>query len=390
MNKNFSTASLLKVFDPQAALKGIVTTPNGFRASVNAASGNYTVFAQLKQGELIWWMPICFSVVQPVELVMENGKEENSNTIRIQHNTTVKTLAKVNVNGYSIPIQNTPGKISEPLTIPLEAMIPGTNKLTIAYADGKKINSQLINWKGEKQVTLETVDLGAFFNDKVTQIFKNKYLSPRPAVTTLQLPWQGIGDWPHPHENFEVNDSGLRKLAGDKNEIALTKGIRFNTPGEKNKNNILFTSQWDNYPKSLTIPLSGKASHVYFLTAGSTNPMQSQLTNGEIVVEYTDGTADTLALRNPENWWPIDQDYYTDGFAFALQQPRPMRLHLKTGKLVSGEESKAKYNGKKIDGGAATVLDMLIDPSKTLKSITLKTIANDVVIGLMGISLLRE
>jgi hypothetical protein len=97
-----------------------------------------------------------------------------------------------------------------------------------------------------------------------------------------------------------------------------------------------------------------------------------------------------LALRNPENWWPIDQDYYTDGFAFALQQPRPMRVHLKTGKLVSGEESKAKYNGKKIDGGAATVLDMLIDSSKTLKSITLKTIANDVVIGLMGISLLRD
>jgi len=390
LNKNFSTASLLKVFDPQAALRGILTTPKGFRATVDVASGNYTVFVQLKQGELIWWMPICFSVVPPVELVTENGKEENSNTIRIQNNTTVKTFAKVDVNGYSIPIQNTSGKISESLTIPLEALIPGTNKLTIAYADGKKINSQLINWKGEKQVTLETVDLGAFFNDKVTQIFKNKYLSPRPAVTTLQLPWQGIGDWPHPHESFEVNDSGLRKWAGDKNEIVLPKGIRFITPGEKNKNNILFTSQWDNYPKSTTIPLSGKASQVYFLMAGSTNPMQSQLTNGEIVVEYVDGTADTLVLRNPENWWPIDQDYFTDGFAFALQQPRPMRVHLKTGKLVSGEESKVKYNGKKIDGGAATVLDMLIDPSKELKSITLKTIANDVVIGLMGISLLRE
>jgi hypothetical protein len=390
LNKNFSTASLLKVLDPQTALKGILTTPNGFRATVDATAGNYTVFVQLKQGELIWWMPICFSVVQPLEWIAENSKEENNNRFRLQNNTNVNASAKVHVNGCSTTVQGISGKLSEPFTIPLDALIPGTNKLTIAYADGKKINSQLINWKGEKQVKLETVDLGAFFNDKVTQIFKNKYLSPRPAVTTLQLPWQGIGDWPHPHENFEVNDSGLRKLAGDKNEILLPKGIRFITPGEKNKNNILFTSQWDNYPKSLTIPLSGKASHVYFLMAGSTNPMQSQLTNGEILVEYVDGTADALALRNPENWWPIDQDYYTDGFAFALQQPRPMRVHLKSGKLVSGEESKLKYNGKKIDGGAATVLDMLIDPSKALKSITLKTIANDVVIGLMGISLLRE
>jgi hypothetical protein len=32
----------------------------------------------------------------------------------------------------------------------------------------------------------------------------------------------------------------------------------------------------------------------------------------------------------------------------------------------------------------------LIDPSKELKSLTLKTIANDVVIGLMGISLHRD
>ena len=390
LNKSFTTASVLKVFDPQTALNGTRTSANGFTATVNATVGKYTVFVQLKQGELIWWMPLCFSVVPPIEWMAENSSEENNNQYRLQNNTPVNGPATIHVNEFSTSVQTVAGKSSEALTIPLDALFPGTNKLTIEYTDGKKINSQLVNWKGQKQVKLVTVDLGAFFNDKVTQIFKNKYLSPRPAVTTLQLPWQGIGDWPHPHENFEVNDSGLRKIAGDKNEIVLPKGIRFSTPGETNKNNILFTSQWDNYPKTVSIPLSGKASHIYFLMAGSTNPMQSQLTNGEIVVEYADGTVDMLALRNPENWWPIDQDYYTDGFAFALQQPRPMRVHLKTGKLVSGEESKAKYNGKKIDGGAATVLDMLIDPSKTLKSITLKTIANDVVIGLMGISLLRD
>jgi len=390
LKKSFSSASLIKVFDPQSALKGLSTTPNGFSAIINASVGKYTVFVQLKQGELIWWMPICFSVVPAIEWTTEKSREENNNTIRLQNNTGVNDPVLFHVNGYSAPIQAASGKPSEPLIIPFDELFPGTNKIGIAYPDGKKYSSQLINWQGGKPVRLETVDLSGYFNDKVTQIFKNKYLSPRPVATTLQLPWQGIGDWPHPHENFEVNDSGLRKMAGDKNEIVLPKGIRFRTPGETNKNNILFTSQWDNYPQKATIPLSGKASHAYFLMAGSTNPMQSQLTNGEIVVEYADGTKDSLLLRNPESWWPIDQDYFTDGFAFALQQPRPIRVHLKTGKIVSGEESKAKYNGKKIDGGAATVLDMLIDPSKELKSLTLKTIANDVVIGLMGISLLRE
>ena len=390
VNKMFSNATLLKVFDPQTALKDMRTTTKGFSANVKAAVGKYTVFVQLKQGELTWWMPICFSVVPTIEWTTEKSREENNNTIRIQNNAGVNGPAMVHVNGYSATVQAVPGKPSEPLTVPLDALFPGTNKISIAYPNGKKFNAQLINWQGEKSVRLETIDLATFFNDKVTQIFKNKYLSPRPVATTLQLPWQGIGDWPHPHENFEVNDSGLRKLAGIKNEIVLPIGIRFSSPGDTTKNNILFTSQWDNYPKTVTIPLSGNASHAYFLMAGSTNTMQSQLTNGAIIVQYADGTADSLVLRNPESWWPIDQDYFTDGFAFTLHEPRPVRVHLKTGKIVSGEESKAKYNGKKIDGGAATVLDMLVDPEKELKSLTLKAIANDVVIGMMGLSLLRE
>lgn len=223
----------------------------------------------------------------------------------------------------------------------------------------------------------------------MTKIFQNKYLSPRPNATTLQLPWQGIGDWPHPHESFVVDDSGLRRLAHDRNEIVLPQGIRFKTPGLAGVNNILFTSQWDNYPHEKTIPLSGKASHAWFLMTGSTNPMQSQLTNGVIQIQYTDGTMDSLILRNPETWWPIDQDYYTDGFAFSLKKPRPIRVHLKSGEAVSGDESKARFNGKKIPGGAATVFDMPLDSNKTLKSLTLKTIANDVVIGLMSITLSR-
>jgi len=196
-------------------------------------------------------------------------------------------------------------------------------------------------------------------------------------------------DWAHSLDSFDVDDSGLRKLAGDRNEIVITQGIRFRTPGIADANNIIFTSQWDNYPKEKTISLSGKASHAWFLMAGSTNPMQSQLTNGIIEIEYTDGTKDSLVLRNPETWWPIDQDYYTDGFAFSLKMPRPIRIHLNSGEIVSGGESKARFNGKKIPGGAATVLEMSLDSSKTLKSLTLKTIAYDVVIGLMSITLSR-
>ena len=40
-----------------------------------------------------------------------------------------------------------------------------------------------------------------------------------------------------------------------------------------------------------------------------------------------------------------------------------------------------------IEGGAGVLLDMPLDAEKTLESLTLETVANDVVIGLMGITL---
>jgi hypothetical protein len=242
-----------------------------------------------------------------------------------------------------------------------------------------------VNWAGK---IMETQDLSVYFNDKVGQIFNNKYLSPRPQTTTLQLPVQGIGDWPHPNLKPEINDEGLRRAAGAKNEFQLPSGIVFKTPSNADVKNIIYTSQWDNYPTQVEIPLSGKASAAFFMLAGSTNTMQSRMDNGRIEVTYTDGTTEILALRNPENWWPIEKDLYVDGFAFDTGAPRPLRIHLKTGKIVNAAEGE-QWNGKDIHGGAATALGMALNPAKTLAKVKLSAICNDVVIGLMGVTLQR-
>jgi hypothetical protein len=190
-----------------------------------------------------------------------------------------------------------------------------------------------------------------------------------------------------------IDDAGLRQLAGAKNEITLPWGTPLRTPGTAGEKNILFVSQWDNYPEELTVPLGGKSSHAYLLMAGSTNPMQSQIVNGEVLVTYADGSTETLLLRNPENWAPIEQDYFQDDFAFTTGAPKPFRLHLKTGLLTRDFKDYTSIKGfstRAIDGGAATVLDMPLNPKKKLRSLTLKALANDVVIGLMSVTLVRE
>ena len=235
----------------------------------------------------------------------------------------------------------------------------------------------------------ETINIDNFFNDSVTNVFKNKYLSPRSPFTTLQIPTQGIGEWCHPNTTADIDDSGMRKLVAN-NVLKTSIGIPFRTPADGR--NIVFTTLWDNFPNAITLPLSGSASNAYLLMAGTTNHMQCHFVNGRVVATYTDGSADTLELINPDNWCPIEQDFFVDGKAFKLNTPRHYRLHLKTGMVSNNLEKELGIDGvygRRIDGGAGVLIDMPLDKSKTLKSITLETCANDVVIGLMSITLQR-
>lgn len=231
------------------------------------------------------------------------------------------------------------------------------------------------------------VNMDQYLNDSVTSIFREQYFSPRSPYTTLQLPVQGIGEWCHPLLSASIDDSGLRNLVqNDRFDTSLGVPFRLMKKG----NNIAFTSLWDNYPDSICIPLAGKASHAYLLLAGSTNHMQCHIANGVLKVRYSDGTSTEMTLTNPDNWCPIEQDFYVDGKAFVLSEPRPYRLHLKTGKVsrdLGKELGITGVYGREIEGGAGVLLDMPLDAEKTLESLTLETVANDVVIGLMGITL---
>ena len=241
-------------------------------------------------------------------------------------------------------------------------------------------------------------NISRYLNANVTDIFQNEYLSPRPPYTTLQIPVQGVGEWCHPTYTPEINDSVFRSLIVD-DEFVVT-GVPFRT--YKQGHNIAFASLWDNYPDSIAIPMSGKASQAWLLMAGSTNHMQSRIDNGLVIARYKDGTADTLHLVNPDNWCPIERDYFVDGKAFYTAQPRPYRvsfstgtvsrdlgkaLHLPFANAQGGEMGPKGADGGEIPGGAATMLRMSLDRTKSLQSLSVHALSNDVVIGLMAVTL---
>lgn len=248
--------------------------------------------------------------------------------------------------------------------------------------------AQSVAFANVNSATCEMVVMDAQFNSSVTDIFRNEYLSPRSPYTTLQLPKQGIGEWCHPLHTVDINDSGLRSSVRE--GVLNTKpGVPFRTPAEGR--NIAFTSLWDNYPDSLTVPLKGEASRAYLLMAGSTNHMQCHIDNGLIRVYYKDGTCDVMPLRNPDNWPPIEHIFFEDGLAFNRHAPALYRLRLKTGEVSNnfGEELGFPGASRELDGGAAVLLEMPLNPDKKLSHLVLETLSNDVVIGLMSITLQR-
>lgn len=333
-------------------------------------------------GKPATWTLVENSITRPVLSVMVPASSDEKVEINIEWGGEVLgSPAKSQIEAASaeapvrfVPMQQGDMKWWAPVDNPMAAD-KGNSTQFSAFA---KVNSS----------KCEPVVMDKQFNSAVTDIFRNEYLSPRSPYTTLQIPKQGIGEWCHPLHTVDIDDSGLRSSV-QKGVLNTKLGVPFRTPAEGQ--NIAFTSLWDNYPDSLTVSLKGKASRAYLLMAGSTNHMQCHIDNGLIRVYYKDGTCDKMALRNPDNWAPIEHIFFEDGLAFNRHAPALYRLRLKTGEISNnfGEELGFPGASRELDGGAAILLEMPLNPDKKLSHLVLETLSNDVVIGLMGITLQR-
>ena len=377
---NFDSKKKIKeVIDPQELIK----TRNGNQFSLIQEERKGTFFVQVEQNRTTWWQPVNVDIRFPLETKWMNKK------LQIQSNSANSINGKLSISGLNktFSVQKNQNTTIE---IPTNYLSKGTNSIELEY-NGIKQNIEITDWEIENQGEFNNISLASKYNEKVTEIFNQKYLSPRLEVPTLQLPWQGIGNWCYPLITAPIDDRGLMNKR--KNKTVDFLGISFLI--DKTDKNIAFASLWDNYPDFIEIPLNGKGKKIYFLMAGTTNPMQSQIVNGKITVQYVDGSTTELELKNPTNWWPIEQDLFDDNFAFEIPDDKiPYRVKLKTGELYKGGtlsrySSIKGFTDRLVDGGSATILDLPIDANKELKSIKLTAVSNDVVIGMMSATVLK-
>ncbi|MBE6190294.1 MAG: DUF4450 domain-containing protein [Rikenellaceae bacterium] len=262
--------------------------------------------------------------------------------------------------------------------------------------------------------TYRMVEIDSVMNARVTDIYRNQYLSNRPKnSTTLQIPMHGFSEWCHPTDTVSIDDSGLRnsllQTAIDDRAgryIIKTEGVEIPFRLIHTGQNICYTSLWDNYPTSVTIPMEGKGYRLWLAMAGSTNPMQWGVANGVVRIRYRDGEAEEYGLHpsKPKNgirWTSIEADPYYNYGSFSVpyfeatgneyqrNHEVPIRILLKTGeakRLLGDKVGNEGMGSPYVDGGAAILMPFEINPDKELEAVELETLSNDVVIGLMGIT----
>ncbi|MFA4945615.1 MAG: hypothetical protein WC789_13065 [Lentisphaeria bacterium] len=248
-------------------------------------------------------------------------------------------------------------------------------KIQVTDPEGEKRRAEKNLRQAPADAQWLTVPMGDQFNGDIRTVFQQKYLSPRPATVSCRIGYDGWSAWTFKHWGFKVPEIKLDRVASlldGQRMLKTPQGARFLWPGEGS--NIAFTSLWDNWPKSVTVPVGQSGDAVWLLICGSTNPMQGRIANAVIRFHYADGRDESLELTPPWNFWslcrfgPADYDSKKDGFALPKEAPSQVQL---------GENCRAMVYGWKLRPGAV------------LKTVTLETVSQEVVIGLVGVSMMN-
>jgi hypothetical protein len=290
--------------------------------------------------------------------VLEN--EENKNGI------ITATLSK-NPGFHTIVAEVIVGKAHQWRVFRIKVNDPiGETKKQARFVDEIPANA---GWK--------IIDISSMFNANVARIYYQLYLTPRPNTVSARLGSDGYSPWTHLYWNLVppvINTDSVKTMLYNQSRLITPQKIPFLWNPVWGFKNIAFTSLWDNYPAKIDFPVNSKGDAVYFLVCGSTNMMQCQIANAVIRLNYSDGQTDSLELIPPINFWSLcpigGQDYTDEKDKFCLPGELPQRVQL-------GENCRAMLLNLKMRKGVE------------LKSITLETLSQEVVVGLMGITIMK-
>lgn len=230
------------------------------------------------------------------------------------------------------------------------------------------------------------VDLGNVFSAPLTEVLDRVARASRPpAPPALEVNYSYWRD----HITSRINAQSLpsdaawrRKIGPD--QIGWTHdGIPFKSA--KKGNNVAVVTRAGGFPSRIEVPLHTVGKDLYLMLGGVTFPSQSHVVNLRVTLDYADGSQQNVDLVNPFDigdcwgtWLGRVHDTAANGFENLGGRFGP------AGSSAAGDLTQPVAVDTE-----AHLLKLPLRQGRELRALTVEAVANDVIFGLMGASILR-
>ncbi len=369
-----------EIYDPQKVLADtseMTLGGNEIVLKMDSAIGRKTIFLLVTLNDSEVWVPINVTVCENIRV--ENAQLVNDvlvldlvNSDSIAHCVSGQVQF---AGGYADIYVEIQAYTTEQISFALNAeqvtnLTQGSNLVRIYTDDGEVFETtfDVLTVSTDHGVMdgLKYVDLTQVANQNLADLHNTTY-SPRP--TTEMISWSvlpnGRSYW-EAHQNNGVSPVPELSLLEQYKTNGYYKVGDVMFKAVNGENDSVFTSLYDQLPDGVTIDINDKASKFYFLLVASTNQMQCNIENARITVTMSNGYKKTLSLVNPDNLgdWMWNNSPNTEYLPY-------------------------EKDGEVLMLGANThaiMLELDLGSEKDIQSVTLETLSNEVLCGLLGIS----
>lgn len=219
----------------------------------------------------------------------------------------------------------------------------------------------------------KALDLRPLMTGRIGDLFRRVYLSPRPETCSLQVPDSLYPpDWCVVRSDAEqMNDSLLSQKVKD--GIFEAFGIPFAQSGDAEAPNAVLLSRWEQDASEITLPVGEEAGQICLLLACYTNQMQCHVPNVEITLKYA-AEDEVVSLQAPDQIRPFyvgpESERECDRTCYGDVPVQRVRI---------GDKNES-------EGIYAQVWRRDLRAQR-LEAVKIRAVANDVVIGVMGMTL---
>ncbi|MGQ9554281.1 MAG: DUF4450 domain-containing protein [Anaerolineae bacterium] len=390
--------------DPQSVLVDLGFAEGGVRARVAQAMPGAMLFARVRPatGDPSW-EPLWITSLPALEArLLAPGKAGAGWALMLRNNAAAPLSLAAQASGhFTADWQGTLAAGEEkpiPLT-PTGTLLPGAQHCHVRLSGDTERKETLAAhlWElGElaalaKECRWEHVDLSAWRNCPLEKAFSTlDVMSPAAPYPLSQRYMKGVE-----FDGKAISADTLLAMVDGNGELVLEPGLRFGLGPSPNL--AVRLSRWAGQPTRLDVPLSGAAAAAYLLLAALTTAMQSHITNAVATVYYQDGGKEQLELVNPIN---LDAGLGRFGpYHYGEGLPVPLGKHIECDEAVAStaHAPDAKDTNKPplpvVFLGVETHADaycLPLDPNRPLRRFTFDVLANEVVLAVLGLSLLQR